>query len=411
MSNNWENSIKSSFEKQSFQAPDSLFGKLFDEPIALKDQEKLVEAFEKDQLVASPESWEVVRHSIVVNEVWDKIESELNKEKRIPFLYWMFVASSVALVLLVWNLSATEKGEFKLPSLKWSNSNFMNEIEFIQNSHLQTNKNSYDITNNSNYTTKLVEKFSAQTIQSSAPNVVADVELNPVNEALSSSEKMEKFGVNSLEPKDWSFTNSDAVLPRFAVDKKGWYVGIEAAAGTSVILNNEVRSGFQSTSLVSNHLSFGYQIGLTAKYVWKNWQINAGLQPWMSYSQRFDSYENGVFEHEKLSISGQSMNTTIGRQKALNVSKTTCYTWDVGMYVSRIKWLKDEDDGFIDSKIKFDFGPVANFGVRFESKGLPIECGLKASTGLANLQTDESVIGKFDPIRTGFFGVYSKIYF
>lgn len=415
MSNkNWEDRMREGFESQSFKAPTDLFGKLFDEPFLPEDQERILAAFEEEQFSAPNESWETVRHSLIVNTTWKNIQNELDKDNRKPIWWWFAGASALVVfgVLAWWwphQLKVTIPNSYE--STEESSWNEQQVADYNEKQTLvQPNGETIVNQNIQPNAGKTITFLSTQTNQSSAPNVVADVDDLHLDEAIPSGNSEENEEL-SLEPKDWSFVNKDLVLPRFKMEKKTWWFGFDASIGNSMIFNNEVRSGFKRTSLVSNHFSVGYQLGATVKWAKNAWNVNAGIYPYINYSQRFDCYENGVYEHEKLSLTGQSLAISVGRQKGLNLACTKWVTWDVGMYASHLKWKLDEPLTEVWKENMTDFGTIAAIGFRNQSRSLPIEIGGRSMIGLNNLQKDKSAIGKFDPISVGYLGVYTKIYF
>lgn len=423
--------VKSAFESKQLKAPkgiwDELNHKLDADPIDIF----VSEAFNSQTKKAPETVWTGVKKQIILDEVWTKIESTLDKDKRKRgLLFWNFFIGITAVIGLLIYLNFSNNNlhqHLKQPSHELSEKNHKNknENDEIRNENAITNQSSSEIIYSSNQQLKTTNQHSSSNHDSTliSTNSTTAVTTHDAKRELMMQD--ENFTLNTHENNPSNYTtelNNDLAknIPDVEIEpiktpfKSYFELGIGSSLNNTWIFNNDVKDGFRRYSLVSNKFSLGYEFGIIGIYHFNSSNsIGAQADFFSIHNQSYSYFEHGQILDYKITLSQYKLDLFYRHQNQIFKKNDLKFVQRYGIYSAFNKNVSESILGkssYQNTLSKIDLGVVAGLGFQKSFGKLNTEFGIQTNAGIMNLTLDsENSSKKFNYTSTFLSGIYFNI--
>ena len=458
MSNSDEHIVKSmteSFGQIKRSAPPSSWDEI-SSGIALTESELSVKnSFTNVAKLAPLHSWDKIKRGVIIDEVWEGIA--LNNRKRKRGLFWWSAAGILVLLVGIASIindqfepfqsiqtndvenSIAKQGNDKVIDKQFKKQQFQHNTtpgindNKLSNPIISTNKNEdastaisipeveKDYINDSN-------EFSETTTEDGAPHQLdldkevftkdeesergSELRLSPLNER-------ELMNLISATPIENVPHQADFHHPDFEIEKKQeqkfrrFELGVISGLNNTWMLNNEVKSGFKTESLVNNQFSFGYNLG-TEFYIGLNVRnaviLNYDILSVMN--QNYTVFSNGRLEEVKIKLKQQKIGLLYKHNFIKNPAQKNYFVMKSGIFFSH----SIETEAYSDQNLgvsafeKVDFGLKFAAGYEHDLGRIKFEYGLQTDAGILNISRDNEYLPKkFNHSNSYMIGVYASL--
>ncbi|MDH4471053.1 MAG: hypothetical protein QE487_00510 [Fluviicola sp.] len=418
-----ESRVKSSFDSVQRKAPTGMWDKIDTGDMTFSDTEKIREGFDGTIKRAPSKTWDVVKRQLIIDDVWTKITVSLDKDDRKKAFWWWFGTAGVLLLISSIVFLNNPTGRSSVPKI----------------AHTQPKKEHYDTTiidmdNCIQYIIvnplPLMSDSSAFTANTSEPASEQPDNIAETNDALEHS-KDPRNTINSPLPNDslvetgsmtdlpfreaWLIANSthDSRLSENnkPAKPKLFDAGVIATVGNSWIFNNEVRSGINNKTLVSNDFSVGY--GLGGYFSWRiNRRMALGANVFIvsRLDQKYSCFEGGALVKEEIQLTRKKLDLEFSYFAPSRLLRSDVRLAG-GLFASTVTTkqpeitLKSAEDQ--SEYQKYDAGLTLSFGINRSFNKFVVDYGIRSEWGLVNL--NNGPLKHFDYTNSFYSGVYLKI--
>lgn len=416
-----ESKIKSSFDSVQRKAPVDLWNKIDSGDMTASDTEKMRAGFDGITKPAPSKTWDVVKRQLIIDDVWTKIEVSLNKDDRRK-VFWWWLGATGALVLIstivflaypTGNRSSASK--VAIPIEKEHNNTRIIDLDSSIRTNRMVHSPAMADSETFNADTSLL---TAQGINSPSTD---DVFLNnnfersnsintpTINDPVSES----VTGLPFLEVLRLSTSTLDSPLSETTkpAKPKVFDAGLITTIGNSWIFNNEVRSGINNKTLVSNDFSVGYGFG--GYFSWRiNRKMALGANVFIvsKLNQKYSCFEGGAFVKEEIQFTRKKLDLEFSFFAPSRFFRSDLRIAG-GLFASTVNTKQPETalksveyNGIYQ---KYDAGLTLSLGINRSVNKFVFDYGIRSEWGLVNL--NNSPLKQFDYTNSFYSGVYLKI--
>jgi len=407
-----ESKVKSSFDSVQRKAPTGMWDKIDTGDMTVSDTEKIREGFDGTVKRAPSKTWDAVKRQLIIDDVWTKINHTLDKDDRKKVFWWWFGAAGVLLLI----------STFVFLNYPTSRSSAVN----VAHTEIQKDHDSIIITDLDNCIQAIM--VNSLPLMKDSLAIIADSSGQLPQQSDNVTKVDDAFGYNSERmntidspsPIDsLSETESMTNLPfreallianstsdsRLSENKKPakpklFDAGVITTVGNSWIFNNEVRSGINNKTLVSNDFSVGY--GLGGYFSWRmNRRAALGANVFLvsKLDQKYSCFEGGAFVKEEIQLTRKKLDLEFSYFVPSRLLRSDLRLAG-GVYGSTVSTKQSKYQ-------KYDAGITLSFGINRSFNKFIIDYGIRSELGLVNL--NNSSLKQFDYTNSFYSGVYLKI--
>jgi hypothetical protein len=334
-----DNKIASAFNSQERKAPTGLWSSISASVELSADETAIKQSFQNVQTKEAPKKgWTNVKKQLIIDDVWNNILAFQERRRRRAIIWWW--SGSLGFLLLLFGLTRNYLGDQE-SHLK------EDKINVVASSSDESESNSDDNSESSIQTDSKRSNIGDESFGSEPNNSVITASesevnnLNPGNfdtngESIDSEISAESTSVGDSRPDNSdrtlpsrdllaSFESVDqlAVLPAHYVETnanrelaeltvldltpfKRFEIGLNLSGGNTWLFNNDVKSGFNSNSLIHNKLSTGYSFGVEGFYNFNSrHSVFAGYDVYSVHQQNYSYYQSGRLIDKNITLKQQ----------------------------------------------------------------------------------------------------------
>lgn len=414
--------IKKEFEAVQRKAPSDLWSKI-DSCVNLAADDIIIkESFEEVSRTAPEGSWQSINRQLVIDDVWNRIAAYYDKKKRRIAWFWtgivLVLIGSSLVFLLQDNQGTVRYTSYPRSTGPDSNQHDLGvDIAVDEISNSGNNKEFNGTTVNIYQEDLLVNDEIVESNTSIVEDVYSVAEssvflVDPIisdnyegqlsNDQLVLSDDRESdllqlLNSSTITPLKFSPIYPELVRIEQQEQKRKKYIslGTVVYAGSSWILNNEVKSGFNSNSLIQNKLSLGWMTGVQMDFhLSKSWGIEAEYDFFSQLNQSYNYYDEGRFSEQRFRINQQKIGITpyIGKQLMSGVDVRGY----VGPFVSytMIDYQVQSENQSAAEFATLDYGFRLGGGVSKPLGRLLLGIGIRSDVGIFNIATNQQLLPK-----------------
>jgi len=449
-----DNIIKESY-KGSKKAPEGMWAAMSENVSDSNLDTKIETAYKETAKQASMDSWPKIKNQLIIDYVWRKIAQEISRKPIV--IWWRLLAASLFLTGIVGT------------SLYYSSSTHvetgneeMNQVELIKGQQIEANNN-HDVSNGPNTFTLENDKDGEEDSSFEASNITSTtlktslvdikhsslatttkhgknrdtiIVYNELNGALTNTTIsticsdtlshnaetsliiLERFDNLGLASYDFE----KAKIKEFWIDSSGskgpprLEIGLTAGINNTWILNNETKEGFKPTSLVTNVLAFGHDIGFTG--VWNfGRKSSLAINGFVSTKirQKTGLYNQGQYINKTIEYSYRMLSVSLRKELGNRaVFDKRVFIIGAGGYVSILNNRTVVENGVLvieNSTYKpYDFGVKVDLAQLKTVGKFRFEYGVRSQLGLHNLYNGNiNTPANFNLTRSLKLGVYGGV--
>ena len=417
-----ESKVKSSFDSVLRKAPTGMWDKIDTGDMTISDTEKMREGFDGTVKRAPSKTWDAVKRQLIIDDVWTKINVSLDKDDRKKVFWWWF--GSAAVLLLISTLFLLNYPTSRSSAVNVARTEIAREHDGISYTDLDNCIQAIILNPLPVMTDSLAFSADSSKLPAQPDNITK------VDDALGyNSERMNTIDSPSLFD-SLSETESMTDLPfrdallmansmsdsRLSANKKPakpklFDAGLITTVGNSWIFNNEVRSGINNKTLVSNDFSVGYGVG--GYFSWRmNRRTALGANVFLvsKLDQKYSCYEGGAFVKEEIQLTRKKLDLEFSYFVPSRLLRSDLRLAG-GLFGSTVRTKQPEialKSAAYQSKYqKYDAGITLSFGINRSYNKFVIDYGIRSELGLVNL--NNSSLKQFDYTNSFYSGVYLKI--
>ncbi|TNE70819.1 MAG: hypothetical protein EP333_09825 [Bacteroidetes bacterium] len=414
--------ILESFKEQKRKAPEHLWEEVAAANQLSGDEGRIRESFNGVNTQKAPvSSWTNIKRQLIIDDVWTNILTyQKKRKKRLIVWWWTGSVASVIVFALISGFLVNKEVEQKnsnLPEnrvelyLKRLNHYSKKSNEYVEPtdkipgfsrqyvSGAFTTLSETNIDNSINENKKAnINAFSYENAQlkNESRSVIS---ISETNKHVTVKNHFSKGEINTLETKAFEETTKELLQREFQekVEFRRLELGAHFAVGNTWILNNDVKRGFNSNSLIKDRFSIGHSLG--AEIIYK---FNHRLALYASYDfhsivrQNYDFYQSGSLYNRRIKLSQQKVLSGMKfcfDDKVLNKRNFVLRT---GVFLAHS--IDEEVTTNSENKLtgfeQIDFGITIGFGTEKKLGLLIAEYGIRSDIGCYNLASDTPELPK-----------------
>ena len=439
--------MEESFGTSQRKAPEGLWSNISSSASMTDSEFKVKESFDAVSKTAPEGSWVAINRQLIIDDVWNGIAGNLRRRR---VIFWWSRAGMIAFLLFLVGLTMFNLGLFTDKQTAQSmvcdgGKNFYSlspvstQDGFADNRSVPTESDQDQLANEevyrsdfdeefifendnaSNLSTTLVTEFEGRENQQATQEVSSmitaesvassahspDVESAPSNsldaDNVNNNSEVEDLGLldlSEIAPIEIAIVHPATGYPvefeKSEEFKPYFELGVQASLGSSWIINNDVRSGFRTNSLIQNKLSIGYNIGADLAF-----HFSPKSEIWLNYGfvsvtkQNYSFYDEGRVQERNLKLGYQKIALGYGFNlpNSLNGNSTQIkFGVYGGLLFKDISTISDDTD--IGMHDQLDFGIRLRVGKTYRVNRIALRFGLQSDIGLRNIASDNQILPK-----------------
>ncbi|MFT6503175.1 MAG: hypothetical protein ACJASQ_003307 [Crocinitomicaceae bacterium] len=434
--------IKEGFDTIQRKAPEGLWENIAPSASLSNDEQIIQDSFQNIEKKAPVGGWGKVKRQVIIDEVWDKIL--LHQDRRKRRVFWLWFAGSASVVLLLISLalfnsdSVNSNGnkhgvtsEIDLDSEKNDgiegepNHNESQNVKDAENPPSSIGHVTFPSSNEIGVPDK--DLLSTVNIQTNIDSItmldsLETTEFDPyrfmvTNDGIEEMDSVSKLPYRELNA--LTFNNSESkiafrpITP--LIPPRRFEAGIIVGAGSSWLFNNDVKNGFNSSSLIQNKFSLGYSFGVNVNYNFiRRSALEVGYDVYSIHQEKYSYYEAGRLIDKNIKFREQKLSLAYKYRLRNNSMKNRIFVVKGGAFFAHsikeetsMNWVKTTLNESFES---IDYGLIIGAGIEHRLGPIKIEYGLKSDIGLHNITANTLELPKkFDYATTFILGGYLSV--
>lgn len=418
-----ESKVKSSFDSVQRKAPTGMWDKIDTGDMTVSDTEKIRKGFDGTVKRAPSKTWDAVKRQLIIDDVWTKINISLDKDDRKKVFWWWF--GTAAALLLIGTIAFLNYPGSRSSAVNVARTEIPKKHDRIVITDLDNCIQAIIVHPLPVMTDSLAFSADSSVLLPPQPDNFTKVDdapgynserNNTIDSPLLNDSMTEQESMTELPFREALLMVNSPRDSRLSENKKPakpkvFDAGLITTVGNSWIFNNEVRSGINNKTLVSNDFSVGYGVG--GYFSWRmNRRMALGANMFLvsKLDQKYSCYEGGAFVKEEIQLTRKKLDLEFSYFVPSRFLRSDLRLAG-GLFGSTVRTKQPEmalkSVTYQSTYQKYDAGITLSLGINRSYNKFVIDYGIRSELGLVNL--NNSSLKQFDYTNSLYSGVYLKI--